>query len=221
MTDSKRIIPLKLLCVSCFALSFCAYFADNALWCIGLFLAGLLVRIELVLIRQTKSQPAPISVSGELPLQESTLTSPISEDYSRGNEADENLYSLDLTDQQLESWFGWRKITLYPTRRQFETSICFGGPPSTEEIWEYQIRDRDIVICRLLDRFIDDLNEQYFEVVNREPQTLLFERRNNEWEKQERGPLDNAFGAPYSADQIRSTEQQTNGMNYMAQRASS
>lgn len=64
---------------------------------------------------------------------------------------------------------GWHDIILSPAKKRYEESHCYGGPPTSFSLFEYDIRVRAVhhkVFCRLVDRWSDDLSGVSYDVIN-------------------------------------------------------
>jgi hypothetical protein len=61
---------------------------------------------------------------------------------------------------------GWDSVELYPSRRQYRRQYCFGGPPTFEEVFEYEVKGRTDVVERLRDCWREDLCGKERGVIN-------------------------------------------------------
>jgi len=61
---------------------------------------------------------------------------------------EEEEFSFSLPDPAPPD--GWKSYTVYPLRKCYERQYCFGGPPTHNETWEYDVKDSQ-VFHRLMD----------------------------------------------------------------------
>jgi len=69
-------------------------------------------------------------------------------------ELDGEEFSFGLPDPSPN---GWEHFTIHPSRQRYQRECCFGGPPTHNETWQYEIKDAQ-VFHRLI-----DANEVYFD----------------------------------------------------------
>ena len=60
---------------------------------------------------------------------------------------------------------GWENYTVYPLRKCYESQYCFGGPPTHNETWEYDVKGSQ-VFHRLMDANEEYFDDPVFEVIN-------------------------------------------------------
>jgi hypothetical protein len=72
-------------------------------------------------------------------------------------------YRLSLKSADVN---GWDSVELYPSCHQYERQLCFGGPPTFEEGFEYEVRGRTDVVERLRDRYREGLDGKEWNVIN-------------------------------------------------------
>jgi hypothetical protein len=65
------------------------------------------------------------------------------------------------------SEYGWNHLTVYPTKKRYEQSVCYGGPPTWFTVGEYDVRVEGMkVFIRVVEQRRDDLSIIKYEVVN-------------------------------------------------------
>ena len=114
----------------CIALGVLLLYFEKALFGIGFVLAGLILRVEWLIREESEGSKRKVSSTEE-----------------------ELGFGFNLTAPWIEAEHGWENVTVYPMQRRFQREICFGGPPVTEEAWEYDLKEDSVVVCRLLDRY--------------------------------------------------------------------
>jgi MFS superfamily sulfate permease-like transporter len=80
---------------------------------------------------------------------------------------DEPYKSFDICEPRYEKRSGWNTLTVYANR--YEDSLCFGGPPSHEDVYEYIVTDKRVyqrLVHRTLDDFFRTTNEHKIVLVN-------------------------------------------------------
>jgi hypothetical protein len=80
----------------------------------------------------------------------------------RGQSVDEEEFSFSLPDPSPN---GWEECTVYPLRKCYERQCCFEGPPSHNEVWEYDVKGSQ-VFHRLRDANKVYCADPVFEVIN-------------------------------------------------------
>lgn len=78
------------------------------------------------------------------------------------DEIDEEELSFSLPEPDPD---GWDSYTVYPLRRRYERQYCFGGPPTHNETWEYEVKGSQ-VFHRLIDANEEWFDDPVFEVIN-------------------------------------------------------
>lgn len=78
------------------------------------------------------------------------------------DEFDEEEFSFSLPDPAPD---GWEEYTVYPLRKCYERQYCFGGPPTHNETWEYDVKGSQVV-HRLRDANEEYFDDPVFEVIN-------------------------------------------------------
>jgi hypothetical protein len=59
---------------------------------------------------------------------------------------------------------GWEKYTVFPSRQTYKRNYCFGGPPTYDETWEYEVRESQI-FHRLVEARKEYFGDPIFEVI--------------------------------------------------------
>jgi hypothetical protein len=80
----------------------------------------------------------------------------------RGQPVDEEEFSFSLPDPAPN---GWEEYTVYPLRKCYERHYGFGGPPTHNEAWEYDVKGSQ-VFHRLRDANKEYFADPVFEVIN-------------------------------------------------------
>ena len=76
---------------------------------------------------------------------------------------EEEEFSFSLPDPAPPD--GWESYTVYPLRKCYERQYCFGGPPTHNYTWEYDVKDSQ-VFHRLMDANEENFDDPVFEVIN-------------------------------------------------------
>src|ERR1035441_6268596 len=79
---------------------------------------------------------------------------------------DEPYTFFNLTSERAEKHCGWPRLPVYANR--YRRSECLGGPPSYEEVFEYNV-SRKKVYQRLVSREIDD----FFKTTDKHPLCIV------------------------------------------------
>jgi hypothetical protein len=75
---------------------------------------------------------------------------------------EEEEFSFRLPDPAEQ---GWDRCRVYPSRKRYERQHCFGGPPTHNETWEYDVKGSQ-VFHRLIDANEEGFTDPVFEVIN-------------------------------------------------------
>ncbi len=75
-------------------------------------------------------------------------------------------FFIDMTTPYLGRHSGWDRIELNSSKLEYHREFCFGGPPKCYETWEYQIKEPNVIVKRLVSSHEDGLYRTTYEVVN-------------------------------------------------------
>jgi hypothetical protein len=148
----------------CIGLGLLLLYQEKTLLGVGFVLSGLILRLERMIRNPEKKE-----VRGD--------KRPVS-----GSDEESRSFGFNLTrpKQALDS--GWSTASIFPAQHRYQRSDCYGGPPVTEELWEYDIKERSAVFQRLLDRYDVNFEGPEYEVVNGNVLEDVFERKRSERE---------------------------------------
>jgi hypothetical protein len=125
----------------------------------GSVLAGIVILAALFL------NQAIYSTSSTNKVSDSVQNDRSHEPQASGKPELEPEFYLNLTHAHLEKESGWDRWTIYPNQSRVKNDHCFGGPPTYEDIYEYEIR-RTAVRVRMLESSKEDFDQKTYEVFN-------------------------------------------------------
>jgi hypothetical protein len=150
----------------CFGFGLLLLSQDKTLLGVGFILAGLIFRLERQIHNHQRNDQKKV---------ESNRTD------DKVEEEPES-FGLNLTRSSQAANSGWSNASVYPARHRYERQDCYGGPPVTENLWEYDIKEQCVVFHRLLDRYDVNFRGPEYEVVNGSVLEDVFEERSRERE---------------------------------------
>jgi hypothetical protein len=82
-----------------------------------------------------------------------------------GSTTIDDSFSLNATDAYLEKRSGWDCWEVFPRRKRLTHQDCYGGPPTQDEVYEYDVRGTSLFV-RLIEKSEKGFDARKYEVFN-------------------------------------------------------